>query len=277
MVRGLSSYSNLTNISLNVNRNPIIQEGFTSYSPLIHDGMYTASGTFGGLVRKAIWNKIVGSTSGLSAGIDVGKVIFDTNDVVISDDVTGYAIKKMAVTSLELQVQLKDFARFTASFIGQNIISGASTTNATPVDEDPVIFYSTVIDGGSVKCTNLSVKIDRPIESDYYVLGSRFLKTEDDGYFQAGPTLISGSFSIASLEYAQINDLVTTLSDPTDIEIIEDELNTVSMSIETSVGTIDLGMAKIVNGTMSTQGRAKFEKSLDFVCEVTSDYNWAIV
>ena len=268
MARGFGSLP-VTGVSLNVNRGAMAEEAFgIATQPVIYGGTYSASGSFDAVYRSDLDTELNTFFGGFTTG-----VVTLSASIIIYDDVAAYTVTKYAYNSLELKGAVKDFLRVNMGFIAQKATAASGSGSGTVSYENaPSPFYNTTIDiGGAVKCSAFSIKFDRPIDTDNFILGSSLLQTTSDGkYLQNGASTVTGSVTMANSEYSNFTSLMLDSDSEAPATGNTNPLGGGELTITCSGGTITLADCKFNEGSVSAQGRNRFDKTISFMCAVES-------
>ena len=270
MARGVSiggSYFGVSSFSVNVNRNPLLEESFTSSAATkVYGGAYSVSGSFETVYRVASNGPLTDIINAINDG-----AVPAAKDIVLQDDAGNVmTFSSCCINSAELNISSKDFVRISYSFVGTAAKKAGTLTN-TGTAGAVGIFYSTVLamESAAVKATAATLRLEIPIDQDYFVLGSQYLQ----GFLQSGLATVEGTLTLGS--DADVS-YVTEDGDNALIAPDASHKNTIStkkleLKIGSSAGgtltTITIPVSKCTTADVGAQGRNKFDKSVNFVGE----------
>lgn len=275
MARGVrinNSYFPVISFSANVNRNPLIEESFSSAAATkVFGGAYSVSGSFEAIYRTA-------SSIYMTKLIDIinNGVLSETDkagvDIILEDD-HGNLItyKKCFINSCEMSLSSKDFVRLSYSFIGTAAKNEGSTGTPPAYENEVGIFYSTVLNSG-LKATSASIRFEVPIDQDYFVLGSEYIQS----FVQSGLAVVEGNIALGPDQFDLLNEMLNTGEGTINYDPDISHKNAVSaLALEIKIGssaggtlrTITVPVTKLITGDISTSGRNKFERSISFMGE----------
>ncbi|MFA5760186.1 MAG: phage tail tube protein [Dehalococcoidales bacterium] len=272
----------VSGVSMSVARNLIAEETMSAVGESkLFGGTYLSSGTIDGIYRTdldVIVEKLFGQavTSGLGE-LPASGAWF--NNIYVSDEFGhGYKVASVMITSMDLNVQTKDFAKVSFNWIGGDASADTHSFSVAPTYSNSVsVFYNTTITVNSVaiKCMNISVRVERPIDQDYYILGHEYL----DDYVQSGAVTVSGSIGLGPKEWSDLQNALSTddpfpgvvqSSNANDIEFGEIEILLAEPTGTSVIRTITIPNCKISDATANVTGRNKFEKTINWRAETTA-------
>lgn len=277
MARGVSiggTYFTVTSFSANINRNPLMEESFTSSAATkVYGGAYSVSGSFEAIYRVASNGPLTNIVNAIANGTVPG-----AQDIILIDDAgNNMTFGSCCINSAELNISSKEFVRITYNFIGQYAKKAGSVTAPTGAQGNVGVFYSTVLNMGTtyVKATGATLRLEVPIDQDYFVLGSQYIQ----GYLQSGLAAVEGTLTLGSdadLSYVA-EDGDSQLIEPNASHTNSISGKKVELKIGSSAGgtltTITIPVAKVTTADMGAQGRNKFDKSVTFVGEFDGTSN----
>lgn len=261
MPRGFSTYP-VDSVSLAVNRNvtPLTDmTGETKFSA----GGFAVSGSCSALLRPTMYNLM---KTYLLSNLTT-YTISPIASIVLSTDSTSYTLTNLVFNGCELQGSAKDFIRVSFNFIAQKVDQTGSDSD-TSYSETPAIFYNTVVTAaGTNLYSSFSLKVERAIDSEHYIIGKETLYLPNGQYIQAGPTIISGNLSSKRPNVFNQTIVRTSGTDiPSSTVYL---LPTSSCKIQMSCGTINITKIYLTECSLSGQGRQKFDSSVSFTADLT--------
>lgn len=274
----------VSSVSVSVARNLISEETMSAVGESkIFGGTYLSNGSIEAPYRTSIDDLVAKLFGGVVTG---GVVDLPSSPcysyIYLSDEYgNGVKVASCLITSMDLNVQTKDFAKVSFNWIGGQVVSNAQNFTTAPTYSDELgVFYNTIITvaSASVQCTGVSVKVERPIDQDYYVLGSEFLQD----FVQSGSVQVSGSITLAAKEWSTLNTVLNSNSTDTVTPSATNKddvaLGTIKISLHKPDGstvfrTITIDACRISDASASVQGRNKFEKTVNWRAEINSSSN----
>lgn len=288
----------ITDFSFNVNRNPITEKAMNvSGEPKIYGGTYGVTGSLAAAYRPTEFSTIIAHgvmsktswSSGASSGI--GDFAESTNgyknffNIACGDEYGNIStFASCAFTSCELSLRSGEMGKVTFNWVGVKKADANPASISTPsYSEDIPIFYNAVlqIGGALAKITGITVRINRPLSSDDYVIGSEFTQS----IIQSDSCTVEGTLNLSNKEYAKIQTAITCGDGTNDDEAEWDQLdeaksNAINMGVMslqfnnpsgsgTALGGIYLTNMMISTTDVSVTGRQRFEKTLNFRCQTT--------
>lgn len=280
MARGVSlggAYFGVSSFSVSINRNPLIEESFTSSAATkVYGGAYSVSGSFETIYRTAS----KGPLKAIIDAINDGSVP-QTQDIILNDDAGNtMTFGSCCINSAELNISSKEFVRVTYNFIGQTAKQEGSVPTGSTAGEVG-IFYSTVLNFGGtpVKATAATLRLEIPVDQDYFVLGSQYIQ----GFLQAGLATVEGTLTLGS--DADVSFVTEAGAGEDIIEPDISHANTIATkAVELNIGssaggtltTITIPVAKCTTADVGAQGRNKFDKTVNYVGEFDGSNNMTI-
>ena len=284
--RGLSvdgtSLLPVSGISMSVARNLIAEETMAAVGESkLFGGTYLSNGTIDAPYRTDLdifVEKLFGQAVTLGLGdLPVSGAWF--NNIYVSDEFGhGYKVASVMITSMDLSIQTKDFAKVSFNWIGGDASADNRSFSTAPTYSSQLsVFYNTVIkvNGTTIKCMNISVRVERPIDQDYYILGHEYL----DDYVQSGAVTVSGSIGLGPKEWSDLQNALST-GDPfpgvvqsanaNNIEFGSIKIQLADPTGTTVFRTIDIPNCKISDSSSNVTGRNKFEKTINWRAETTA-------
>lgn len=283
--RGVSFNSNIipvTGASVNPNRNLITVEDMGSISQArVYGGAYSVSGTFDGAFRRTKMQSVIDNLFGQSASNGITTLPSNpSKELIISDEYGhGLTFPSAVITSMDLSLNVKEYAKASFGFVAIRGTHGATTGITDTADyttEPPYAFYNASISlASSVKFTGVTIKIERPIDQDYYVLGSEFIQD----FVQNGTLSVSGSLTMGAKDWGLIETALNYGSDTIDPDISHtNPVNLGNLVITlndpkvggTNLAKITVNNLRIADGSVSAQGRNRFEKTINWRAAITA-------
>jgi hypothetical protein len=273
MSRGIGTIA-VNSLSLTVSHNPFVLDSLDGKMEIC-EGVYDVSGTNSAILRRdATFNYIKELIPRSPETREIKKM---HDEIIISDDVQSYKLKIFAPYTAKITGSVGDFVRAEIGFIAQVAEPNTSyVTNAENRTESPLIFYNTKIehDDVNIDCTKFEIEILREVNKENYFIGSSCLQTKqmkDEVYAQIGATSIKGSLSISNKEYKIIDDMIKYSGNVKPSKSKPCHHITKRSRIKIQMGTtiVDLGGVMLYNMSSTGQGRQRFEKSVNFTCQIT--------
>lgn len=291
-----SSYTSIpvTDFTFNVNRNPVAEKAMNvAGEPKIYGGTYAASGSltaayrpmeFATLIAQGIFcnnSWTTGTTSGVKDFAEATSGYKNFFNIACGDEFGNVsAFASCAFTSCELSIRSGEFGKISFNWVGTKKISGANPSISTPsYSGDIPIFYNAVLQvgGALVKVTGLTVRFNRPLSSDDFVLGSEYTQS----ITQSDNATIEGTINLSNKEYAKVTSAITTGDESNWDNLSAAKTNTTALGTlsmqfnnpdgsSTPLGGIYLTNMVISTVDVSVSGRQRFEKTLNFRTETTA-------
>jgi hypothetical protein len=262
----------VTGASISPTRSLITEQSFGSAGEAkIYDGGVVTTGSFDGAFRAtgAITTAITEIMSVMAGTTDA---LTKSHVIIIGDEISGISFSSCAINSFELSLSVKDYAKVKLGFISYGL-GTTSSISATTNYTDPIPVASTsqiTCSAAGAHFSGITIKGEIPIDQDYYVIGTKQLFD----IIQSGNGSLSGSLTLASTEWA---GLLASASACGNLGEITLELNTAGSNCASSpVSTITIKDAKIESGSVSGQGRSRFEKSINWRAEVNAADSFTI-
>ncbi len=276
-IRGLSIDSTpipITEGSFQVNRNLITEEGATiPGEPQIYGGVYNVNGTFSAAYRPQtlntfIENGILGKTGG---GVSE---TFSFYEFTMGNEFDkSWTFASCALTSCEISMQSGQYSKCDFEWIGTYKKPTDITIGAADYTKEPTLFYNAYI--GNLKCKGITFRIDRPVGTEDYILGSEYSQS----LIQTDNLTIGGTINLGNKEYAMMEDVLYTTDeanwnndDPKDnVTYIGD----LTVKFRNPTGTIDLctiylDEIHVQELDVSVTGMQRFEKSVQWRAKTTT-------
>lgn len=269
MVRGVSiggTASPITGFSVQVNKNPLIEEGLYSTVPArMFHGAETVSGSIDLIFRE------IGEIQPLVNAINTGSFPASKTLEVYGDiNSDGYTFASAIFNSIDITASSKDFVRVKYNFTAKHaqMYTGGSITE--PSYSGTVgIFYSTTVKIGSnvIKTSSMNLHMEIPIDTDYFVLGNPWLYD----YYQNGVAQITGSIEISKSDYTYFQTMIGDV--PYDMAVDNDNdlslgggtiIIVIGSNSGTVLQTITLHNCKFSDGSMDVQGRQRINRTINF-------------
>ena len=209
----------------------------------------------------------------------------------------------VGVTSMELALQVKEYAKATFQWIGRRVeaFDYAYNTN-TAISGDPAIFYNATLQwepynaGTSsygtaeiMKCKGFTMTLSRKMDEDYFYVGSEFLQ----GLYYNGLTDLGGEITLGSGDWQRIRATMVgavtagnNVLDQTKREFFGTRAsgNVLANAIPAGRFTVILhrpdgslqvakivcDMAKLTESSRSLQGRNQFEKKVTWKAQINT-------
>lgn len=269
----------VSDASINVNRNSITVDSLSSVgTSAVFGGRYVVTGSFGGGLRKTAFANPMASMFGTRLpSVGMGELKTSNTDYIMVSDEFGSGITAgpIVINSMEITLNAKEYAKVTFNYIGI-FATGGTETDATEPDysEQLPVFYNATVN--SISTTGITIKIERPIDQDYFIMGSEFLQE----FVQSGPVTVTGTINLASTEWNKFSE-ATGYGSPKDT-ITPSTANTnpvgsgsivVTMNKPDGSGvaaTITIDKAIFSEVSASASGRNRFEKTLNWTAEINN-------
>ena len=282
----------ITDFSFNVARNPISEKAMNvAGEPKIYGGTYGVTGSLSAAYRPAEFATIITDglmckgTGGASAA-GIGDFAEATSgykcffDLTCGDEFGNTSsFASCAFNSVELSLKAGEMGKVSFNWVGvRELASGGSITTPS-YDGDIPIFYNAVLTFGStlIKATGLTIKINRPLSADDFVLGTEYTQ----GIIQSDSCVVEGTINLSNKEYATLVSAATTGDTTNWATLNAAKTNTVAMGAMTlqfnnpagsgtALGGIYIPNMMVSTVDVSVSGRQRFEKTLNFKCQTTS-------
>ena len=272
MVRGVQYGSNViaaSDVSVSYARNLITEQAMgLGGEPSIYDGANIATGSIGAAYRTSL--KPIATA--INILISSASSTITTQTFAASDEFGGNTFASSFINSFELSMNVKEYGKCNMGFIatGLNVnttpVSGGATYGQNDI---PLFWASNISVGGTVSATvnGFSIKLEAPIDQDYYALGSKHLVD----FVQNGNGNISGSLKFGAREWTAVQKGITSSNGV---------LGTIVLNLGSdggaSLGAITIEDAVASDTSYSGQGRSRFEKTVNFRAPCSSTKNNAI-
>jgi hypothetical protein len=272
----------VSSVNATITRNAITETTMGSVgAPAIYGGVYSASGTLEAPYRTDIEPLIISLFGGPIANgvIDTSASSILTNVTLADQYGVGITFASSTVTSMDLTMQTKDYCKASFNYIGVKGATGAVTTQ--PSYTNPVaIFYNALLTvaSASVSAMGVTIHVERPIDTDYFVLGSEFLQ----GFNQSGPAVISGSITLAPPEATLISTAINLASADT-VAPANTNANPIAIGSlvlvlrnptgTTDIRTITINSIVLSDLNMSANGMDRFGKTINYQGIINSSNN----
>jgi len=274
MVRGFSyggTIYPITDFTANYNRNLITEQGMgLGGEPTIYDGANIVTGSIGAVYRDSfaafaspINNLLSGSSSTIS-----------TSALVASDEFGGGSFPSSFVNSFELTCASRDIARVNMGFVSKGPVTSSTVATAATYTAPVPIFWACAFkfDSTVIKATSVSLRLEVPIDQDFYVIGNKYL----DDIVQSGNGSLTGSISFGTNQWSYILDAMGSCGD-IDADIILDLNGQSASNCTTSlIRTITITDAVASDSSFSGQNRNRFTKTLNWRAPVATSTNNAL-
>lgn len=272
-----------------VNRNVAFEEACDITVPTYAvGGNYVVNGTVDALLRFKSFQPFFTSLLGASNG---GKYYLtdtpNSYEFLIGDDQASNnagvttAYKGCGISSMELTFAVREFVRARMTWIGQKAevttLSAAPDFLVAPSADPAAVYYNAIInvDNTPITVKNLTMRIDRKFDTDYYFIGSPLLQ----GLYMNGQTDLSGTITLGSGEW---NLLKGVMTGGEDTSITANMLTTsagtenlneiISLPMEIKlhdmngapVGTIKAGNVVFSESNRSVTGRNQWDKTVNY-------------
>ena len=290
-----SSYTSLpiTDFSFNVTRNLIAEKSMNvSGEPKIYGGTYGVTGSLSAAYRPDSFSTIISHgllsktswTTGTASGI--GDFAETTNgyknffNIACGDEYGNIsAFASCAFTSCELSLRAGEMGKISFNWVGVKKAGSPPASIETPSysGDIPIFYNATLTIGGALaKVTGLTIKVNRPLSADDFVLGSEYTQS----VIQSDSCTVEGTINLSNKEYAKIESAITTGDEVNWDNLSAAKTNTVNLgavSIQfnnpagtgTALGGIYITKMMLSTADVSVSGRQRFEKTLNFRCETT--------
>lgn len=272
MVRGVKYGSTViaaSDVSVNYSRNLITEQAMgLGGEPTIYDGAHIATGSIGAAYRA----NLSGIPGAINTLIASGTATISPTSLAVSDEFGGNTFPSAFINSFELSMNVKEYGKCTMGFVasGRNANSTVVDSNATYDTNDIPIFWAsslTVGNATSATVNGFSVKLEVPIDQDYYTIGDKQLVD----FIQNGNGTISGSLKFGAKDWAAVQKGITDANGA---------LGTITLTLTSggsaSIGTITIDDAMASDTSYSGSGRNRFEKTINFRAPCRSNKNQAI-
>ncbi len=292
-----STYTSLpiTDYSFNVNRNLIAEKAMNvAGEPKIYGGTYGASGSLSaayrpsefatiiahGILSKTSWSS--GTASGIGDFAEASSGYKNFYNICAGDEFGNViTFASCAFTSCELSLRAGEMGKISFNWVGVKKAASDGTISTPSYAGDIPIFYNAVLKVGAadtlIKVTGITLKINRPLSSDDYVIGSEYTQS----IIQSDSCTVEGTLNLSNKEFALLQSAITTGDEANWDDLDELKTNTVnlgklSIQFNNPAGTGDnlggLYITKMMLNTtdVSVNGRQKFDKTINFRCETTS-------
>jgi len=274
MLRGFSydgdSYA-ITDLTTNYNRNLISEQGMgLGGEPAIFDGANIVTGSVSAAYREdfaPIAQTILDLLSGASSTITPVALIG-------SDEFGGCSFPTSFINSFEVSLQTKALCNCNMNWVSAGLAaSGTASSSGTFTNPIPLFWACALSIGGSstIKSTAISLKVEVPIDQDYFVIGSKYL----DDIVQSGNGTLGGSISFGPKEWATLQASMGSCGNIGTI-VLTLRGQTGSNCVTTDIRTITITDAVVSDSTFSGQNRTKFTKSLNWKAPVATSTNNAL-
>ena len=257
-----------TEFSISVDHNVIYLEDFETFNPYDAEyGTISIGDSFTMYAIKGQINDVLEALFGTetydgeySYSLSVPKSL---QVEVGTEDNVAYNLKGVLLTSVELSFDVKDVMKFTGNYIAKSI-EEVTFSAATPSAGRPYIIWNTSISvgGTTLKAKEFSMTINRGIDEDNYVIGSRYL----DG-ISVGSTEVSGSVTLEASQVAELKRALfgsTTATSPQDTPTMANIQIVAKTSDGADTMTIDIPAAIYPKGTLGVTAKEPLSKSFDW-------------
>jgi hypothetical protein len=274
----------VTSVNVTNARNPITEVTMGSVgSPKIYGGTYSASGSIEMPFRKTPCGTLITNLFGgsIASGIvdlpSSGQWL--TNVIVSDENGFGMTFASGLVTSMDLSMQAKEMCKCTFNFLGIKGTTGSVGSSPDYTTDTIPIFYNSILTVGSAtaQAFGVTIHVERPIDTDYYVLGSPFLQDA----VQSGAVVLSGSLTLAPKESAILTNAINSVSTDSiaplstnkdSIDLGTGETPEASLVLQlnkhdgtSTIQTITIDIIKLSDWSMSANGREKFAKTINWL------------
>ncbi|MFA5760463.1 MAG: phage tail tube protein [Dehalococcoidales bacterium] len=271
MVRGFSyggtSYA-ITDLTTNYNRNLISEQGMgLGGEPAIFDGANIVTGSISAAYRedfapiaKAILDLLSGASSTITPVALIG-----------SDEFGGCNFPTSFINSFEMSLQTKALGTCNMNWVSAGLATSATAASSgTFTNPIPLFWACALTIGGSstVKSTGFSLKVEVPIDQDYFVIGSKYLEE----IIQSGNGTLSGSISFGPKEWTTLQASMGSCGNIGTI-VLTLRGQTGSNCATTDIRTLTVTEAVVSDSTFSGQNRTKFTKTLNWKAPVQAAVN----
>lgn len=284
-----------------VNRNPTFEEAVDiSVATYAVGGPYTVNGTIDALFRFKSFDPLLTSLLGASNG---GKyTLSDTPSsyaFLIGDDQANNnagvttAYYGCGISSMELTFAVREFVRARMTWIGQKALVETPSSEpdwyVNPSNDPAAVFYNAIISVGGtpIKAKNITLRIDRKFDNDYFYIGSPLLQ----GLYMNGQTELGGSMTLGSGDWNTLKAVLTggnATSITANMQTTslgsenKNELQTQTMSISlhdkdgNALGTIKAGQVVFSESSRTVTGRNQWDKTVNYRIIVPSSDDFYI-
>lgn len=276
-----------TGIGDPVNRNVSFEEALDIAAPTYAvAGSYVVNGTLDAILRFEGFAPLFESMLGATAGDTYYLTDTPTSYAfLIGDDQANVQTSYYGcgITSMEFTFAVKEFVRVRMSWLGQKaqiIDSGSHVSPAfyvAPTADNAAVYYNAIIsvNGNPLQVKNLTLRIDRKFDTDYFYIGSPLLQ----GLYMNGQTEVSGTMTLGGGQWESLKNVMTggqTTSITANMQTTsagtenKNELVAVPMEITlhdkdgVELGTIRAGSVVFSESNRSVQGRNQWDKTVNY-------------
>lgn len=215
-----------------VNRSPVIEETMDTLAPAsIKGGVYAVSGNIDGTLRGDpgsinMLNVFMGKqATTVTAGHFVlsSQPFYDSagtgnatllvyDEQANGGDGTGTYYTGLGLNSMEISLNVKDYAKVKFGFIARRGITthgalATAPTEPTSWDSFPMsVFYNAVLQfaSGTLETKGITIKAERKFDTDYQFIGSQFLQ----GLYQNGLSNLGGTLTLGAGEWELLSQVI---------------------------------------------------------------------
>lgn len=282
-----------TGIGDPVNRNVAFEEALDiSVATYAVAGPYSVSGTLDALLRFKSFDPLFASMLGASS---LGKYYLgdapQSFAFLIGDDQANVQTSYYGcgVSSMEFTFAVREFVRARMTWIGQkaNILAVQATPDfyVAPSNDAAAVYYNAIIevDGTPLEVKNLTMRLDRRFDTDYFYIGSPLLQ----GLYMNAQTELGGTMTLGGGQWDTLKNVMTggeatsitanMLTTTAGTENLN-ELIAVPMVITlhdkdgTEMGVINAGSVVFSESNRSVTGRNQWDKTVNYrIIVPTSD------
>ena len=265
-----------TEFSISVDHNVIYLEDFDTYNP--YDAVYGVLNVSDNFTMYAIYDSILDileAVFGTKTPVDTNADnITDYYDFTLSvpkslevevgtTDNVAYDMKGVLLTSIEASFDVKDVLKFTGNYVAKDITE-VTHNPGTPTSSQPFIVWNTTISiaTATVKAKEFSMTINRGINEDAYIIGSRYRDS-----IEYGKTEVSGSCTLEANELTEFKRAFfgsTTATTPQDTPTLADITITAKTPDASKTMTITIPAAIYPKGTLNITAADPLGKSFDW-------------
>lgn len=249
-----------SSVSYNSNRNIITEQAFgLGGEPYVYSGGAIHSGSIEGALRYSVQTILQDVNDVIAKGDNIdGKY----GVLKVTDEHGGVQFASTVFNSVEVKMDAKDYARCTFNFFATSPSALTSDAAVPNYDKPMPIFYNAEV-VGMRDISGFSVKLDVPIDQDYFVFGS----TEIQGILQNGNGTVTGSLTFGAKEWATLQSAM----------FASGYIGTIRINVKTPNGD-DMGFIKVddvvaESSSFNGQGRQRFSKSINWRAPCKTDKN----
>lgn len=275
-IRGLSIDSTpipITDGSFKVNRNLITEEALSiPGEPTIYGGLYNVTGSFSAAYRPQLINPIIEMGILGQTGGGVSNTFTPYEFTMGNEFDKSWTFASCALTSCDISMQSGQYSKCTFEWVGTYKKLTNTTITQADYTKEPTLFYNAYIN--DIKCRGITFRIDRPISTEDYILGSEYTQS----LFQSSNLTIGGTINLANKEYALLDDVLYTTDEASwntdDPKTNKTLVGNLTVKFRNPNGTKDLSIIEIdeihvQDLDVSVTGLQRFEKTVEWRATTT--------